>query len=110
MRKDTSYLKLLHGLSIAHRDAVLGSEICGCFFCIREFPSADITDWTDNGRTALCPNCDIDSVLPGSIVHIDTKMLAQMNERWFCEPVDSETAAAIDAAVQTRPAPKETKL
>jgi len=36
---------------------------CGCFFCLAEFDASVVTTWVDDGRTALCPKCGIDSVL-----------------------------------------------
>lgn len=36
---------------------------CGCYYCLSFFPPKEIADWTDCGGTAICPNCDVDSVL-----------------------------------------------
>ncbi len=38
---------------------------CGCFHCLQTFPAEDVSAWADDGLTALCPFCGIDSVLPG---------------------------------------------
>jgi len=56
------------------------NEKCGCYFCIRTFPVTEITDFADNGKTALCPNCDIDAILPGVI---STEFLEAACEKWF---------------------------
>jgi hypothetical protein len=52
---------------IRHRDEILGSEVCGCFYCPAVFPPSKIKEWVDTkdgiGQTALCPKCDIDSVI-----------------------------------------------
>jgi len=37
---------------------------CGCYFCVETFKGSDIQLRTDNGKTVLCPRCEIDSVLP----------------------------------------------
>ena len=97
--RDSSYLGLIHRMSIQNRKAVESSEVCGCFCCITEFPSVDVNEWTDDDQTAICPACDIDSVLPGCIVTINEKLLEQMCERWFCTVVDPETAKEIDVSV-----------
>lgn len=81
---------IIHRLSINHRDAVLESEKCGCFYCVTTFPTSEITDWTDNGRTAHCPKCGIDSVIPGAFVEIDGDLLPDMHDRWFRETVDED--------------------
>jgi hypothetical protein len=52
---------------ICHRDEILASDMCGCFYCLAVFPPNEVTEWTDKtvgiGQTALCPKCGIDSVI-----------------------------------------------
>ena len=47
-----------------HRDEILTSEVCGCFYCLAVFPLSEIKKWVDSidgiGQTALCPKCEID--------------------------------------------------
>jgi hypothetical protein len=38
---------------------------CGCFHCLATFLAEDVQAWVDEGSTALCPRCGIDSVVPG---------------------------------------------
>jgi len=38
---------------------------CGCFNCQATFPAEDVQSWVDDGLTALCPRCGVDSVVPG---------------------------------------------
>lgn len=64
-----------------NRDKLLAAKRAGCYQCIRAFFVTDITEWTDGGQTAICPHCDIDSVLANVT---DASLLAKMNERWFC--------------------------
>jgi hypothetical protein len=67
-----------------HRDEVLSSELCGCFYCGKVFPPAEIVDWTDGGKTALCPKCGIDSVLgAASGFPVTGEFLGEMNKHWF---------------------------
>jgi hypothetical protein len=33
-----------HGHSIRHRDEILTSEQCGCFFCLAVFPPSEIKE------------------------------------------------------------------
>jgi hypothetical protein len=35
----------------------------GCFYCLKRYPVSQITEYTDGGRTAICPHCSIDSVV-----------------------------------------------
>lgn len=76
----------LHHLSTQHRTAIEASKVCGCFYCLRTFPPTDIREWIDLGRTALCPHCKIDAVLPDAYGFTPSEdLLAAMHERWFTE-------------------------
>ena len=51
-----------------HREEILRSSECGCYWCLAIFPPTDITTWTDEGprgvgQTALCPFCGEPGVL-----------------------------------------------
>jgi hypothetical protein len=73
-----------HQLSIHHRTDILRSERCGCFYCLRIFLPSEIEEWVDDGQTALCPYCGIDSVLgSASGIEISQDFLGQMRERYF---------------------------
>jgi hypothetical protein len=66
------------------RDEVLKSEVCGCFYCLAVFPPTDVTHWIDEEQTAMCPKCDIDSVIgSASGFPIETRFLKQMEIHWF---------------------------
>jgi len=67
-----------------HRPELWASTLCGCFFCLETFIVDEITDWTDKGDTALCPNCGIDSVIGDAAGFPETPdFLAAMERRWF---------------------------
>jgi len=77
-----------HRHSIRHRDEVLASERCGCFYCCAVFPVAEVADWTDAwkgvGQTALCPRCGIDSVIGSESGYpVTPEFLAAMKAQWF---------------------------
>ena len=49
-----------------HREEVLASKVAGCFYCQSTFSPTEIKEWLtecDEGQTALCPVCSIDSVI-----------------------------------------------
>ena len=62
-----------HRCSSNHRELILASDVCGCFYCLSIFSSSEIEHWVDaqedeadineTGQTALCSHCGIDSVL-----------------------------------------------
>jgi len=73
-----------HEWSSYHRSTLGKSHLCGCFYCLEVFPPSEIEDWTDDGDTALCPKCGIDSVI-GSVsgYPIERQFLARMHDYWF---------------------------
>ena len=70
----------LHKKSSNHKEEVMASNLCSCFYCLRTFDPATICEWIDANTTALCPHCGIDSVLPGEI---DKQILRDMSTYWF---------------------------
>ena len=84
--------KQVHSECGWHRDAIQKSKICGCFHCLEFFPPSEITEWLDEsedcprgaGKTAVCPKCGIDSVLPESPLYKLTEdLLKAMNKEYF---------------------------
>ena len=81
---ETSVLEQAHKHCFKNRDEQAKSLLCGCFYCERTFPSAKIDEWIDEGQTAMCPFCGIDSVLgSASGFELGKEFLHRMNERWF---------------------------
>jgi len=84
-----------HAHSSNHREEILSSEVCGCFYCMHIFLPAEILDWVDDdarnetevegvGRTALCPKCGIDSVIGSKAGYpITVEFLQTMHQHWF---------------------------
>lgn len=68
MRKfNKTLLEDAHRASSMHESALKKSRYCGCFYCKSVFETSQIEEWTDENkeeRTALCPYCDIDAVIP----------------------------------------------
>jgi hypothetical protein len=79
-----------------HRTEVLESALCGCFYCLKIFEPAKITDWVDTaeheeGTTALCPYCGIDSVIGDkSGIALTPDFLREMNREWFQKTIKLE--------------------
>jgi hypothetical protein len=79
-----------HEHCIYHREEILSSKLCGCFYCLEIFSPSEITNWVDVpednniGQTALCPRCMIDSVIGDESGYPITKeFLNKMKEHWF---------------------------
>ncbi|MPM70559.1 hypothetical protein SDC9_117514 [bioreactor metagenome] len=70
--------------SIYNKKKVEKSSICGCYHCLNIFKPEEINSWMDEGRTAKCPQCDMDSVLGDlSGYEINYQTLQVLNEYWF---------------------------
>ena len=77
-------LQKLHACSSHNRSLILSANKCYCFYCKAVFDSREIEDYADNGQTAICPKCSIDSVIPDSADDgIDEKVVTEMHEYWF---------------------------
>ena len=78
-----------HAHSLSHRNELESSDLCGCFYCLRIYIPNEIVEWIDEdatgiGRTALCPNCGIDSVIgSASGFPITEEFLKKMRDHWF---------------------------
>ena len=74
----------LHALCTKHRAALLLSDRCGCFHCLQMFDPKEVDDWVDNGTTARCPKCGMDSVIYSTPEYTVTgELLAEMRVVWF---------------------------
>lgn len=102
-------LTLAHGHCSRHRETVLSSSACGCFYCLGTFAPAAITEWIDRrnrsgvesaeGNTALCPECGIDAVIGDrSGLPLTPMFLAALHDRWFSFAAPAPTAADRSAA------------
>ena len=78
-----------HAHSSHHREELLSSESCGCFYCLEIFSPHEIMDWIvekpgEIGSCARCPKCDIDSVIgSASGFPITKEFLKNMQLAWF---------------------------
>ena len=75
-------------LQLSIQNRILGverSQQCGCFCCGAVFPANIVVDYVDDNRTALCPRCNIDSVLPDAWIELSRELLVEVGKRWFAE-------------------------
>jgi hypothetical protein len=67
-----------------HRDEILSSTMCGCFYCLQTFKPSEIKEWLVNGTCAVCPSCEIDAVLGDKSGYpITHEFLSEMHSYWF---------------------------
>ena len=77
-----------HKFSSKHKESILKSKNCGCFYCLQIFPASEIIDWCDKddnkvGQTAICPKCGIDSIVCDFDLNFDKQFLDEMHKHWF---------------------------
>lgn len=83
---DIKQLVKLHKCATYNRKDIQQSDTCGCFYCKNIFYAGDITEWTDNGETAICPHCGVDSVICNKKEYtITPEDLDLLNRYYFCD-------------------------
>jgi NAD-dependent SIR2 family protein deacetylase len=76
-------LNKVHSESRRNRSALAKATTCGCFYCLNEYPFQRIAEWTDDGKTAICPCCGVDAVLGFNTPVADQGLLRDMHKFWF---------------------------
>lgn len=81
------FLKQAHNSTSCHKQEVMESDLCGCFYCLETYAPSEIEEWimeNDNrGETTICPKCGIDSVLSSKLPVNDQEFLKEMHHVWF---------------------------
>ena len=79
-----------HRYANNHKSELEIEQKCGCFCCEEIFSSSEIKEWLvhnnpcDKLGTAICPKCDIDSVIGESSGYpITSEFLKEMKDYWF---------------------------
>lgn len=57
--------------------------MCGCYYCLSIFEPKEVVGWIDNNETALCPKCNVDSVIGDSVICVNKDILEKANKYWF---------------------------
>ena len=78
-------LQKINEYSINNMSSLETEQKCGCFYCGRIFESDEIGESIeDDGDTAVCPFCGIDSVIgESSGYEITAELLKEMHDYWF---------------------------
>lgn len=82
---NSNFLESSQKYSYQNKDWVQRSGSAGCVFCMSVFTISDITKWKDDGKTALCPHCQSDTVIPDRtcLPIKDKDFLREMRVFWF---------------------------
>lgn len=77
-------IKSLVNFSFKNIELIKQASTCGCYHCCDIFESKDIIQFTDDGKTALCPKCHVDAVLGDkSGFEITKNFLTEAKKYWF---------------------------
>lgn len=70
--------------AIKNKSLIDLSNKIGCFHCLKMVDKDQIKDFTDNGQTAICPLCSVDSLVGDACgVAINNETLLQANNFWY---------------------------
>ena len=83
MRQDKRYEEIYKHSCRNHAE-LKQSLKCGCFSCGRIFDATEVEDYIDGGETALCPYCDVESVVgDASGIELNLIVLNELNKMYF---------------------------
>ncbi len=112
----------LRELDTAHKKAFQNEPLvkiakdCACFGCLEHFPPSAITNWVDDKlhRTAICPKCQIDTVLTEEVLdRVPDDLLKAMQDE-YCPVITDNTKSisfdSFDAAFEHMLKEKEIRL
>lgn len=61
-------------------------SVCGCYYCLNIYSPTEIEEWVDSEKTAICPKCGIDAVVPfDKDQDINLNEFEQMLKKWHGE-------------------------
>ena len=86
--KDLSMFNYLNH-TIENKKQVLASQTCRCANCLATFSGAEVTEFTDKGKTAVCPKCGVEAVLPDCVEGLDDQLLQEIHDYWFEDDDDT---------------------
>ena len=73
-----------HACSMYNRKQLSKVDKCGCFYCLQVFNPNKILEWVDDGQTALCPFCGVDSIIYDNKTYpLSKDFLEEMYKYWF---------------------------
>lgn len=73
-----------HSCCSYNKEQLENAQKYGCFYCLEIFSPKQIKDWCDNGKTAICPFCGIDSVIyDNEFYPVKKPFLEKMKKYWF---------------------------
>lgn len=75
-----------HDQCFRNRSALAAATLCACFNCLKIFSPDLIRGWTDDDETALCPFCEMDTVLPAPDGVLNINEVMELHLKWMVAP------------------------
>lgn len=83
-KKPVERIPEAHEHSIYNREALSKSKEAACYYCRTIFPAHEVSEFTDDDETALCPHCGVDSVLPDTAGYpLNYMTIRALHQYWF---------------------------
>lgn len=89
-KREIQDVEKAHWYSNNHKAQLQNDKKCGCFYCLTIFDPKEIEEWLEDDNpcdkygTAVCPYCNIDSVIgESSGFPITPEFLKAMKDYWF---------------------------
>ena len=82
-------LRRAHAFSNNNMETWKNDKVCGCFYCLKIFSPSEIEEWItanndcDRFGTAICPFCEIDSVIGESSGFPITKEFLNAMKKYY---------------------------
>lgn len=71
-------------LAMKNKNSLSFCTKVGCFHCMKIYEKQEIKEYTDNNETAICPYCQVDSVIGDSLgFPLNQQILERANKFWF---------------------------
>ena len=93
-------LETAHKKSFQNEPLVRIAKDCACFRCLEHFPPTAITNWVNDKlhRTAICPKCNIDTVLTEETLDkVPDNLLKAMQDEYSPEITDETQFVELDS-------------
>ena len=71
-------------MAMNNRNLIEQSTNAGCFCCVKMFDISEIKEYTDHGKTVICPLCGVDSVVGNMCgFEVNESVLQKAHNFWF---------------------------
>jgi NAD-dependent SIR2 family protein deacetylase len=76
-------IKKVPRLAFHNKKEIISSKRAGCYHCLELFETKEIKEYTDDDKTAICPKCNMDTVLAETVFDLEKDNLEKAKEYWF---------------------------